>query len=55
MKKNISIQVRASQEDRDKYKAAAEAMDTTMAEVARDAWKRLVKRADRRRNPKGAG
>ena len=53
MEKDISIQVRDSAENRDRYKAAADALDTSLADIARKAWESAVKKADKRKNPTG--
>jgi predicted HicB family RNase H-like nuclease len=45
----VLVTVRLTPEERAAYAAAAETMGTTLAEEARKAWARLVRRADRRK------
>lgn len=48
MKKTNVIQVRLTDEMKSQAMAAAEVLDTTLADLARQAWERAVKRAEKK-------
>ena len=43
----VNIPVRVSLEERERYRAAAEALGVTLSNVAREAWEQMLERAER--------